>query len=302
MTPRPSPDELHYSAKNISAEVIGQGVKEWKEKAEKTLEYELAEEIQAGEYDGKPLLWKALVHSKTLDLLDSHSDMSDAISMAVITVIEDEALYHYAGCETAEEFFNAIGSQKKGSQRYDLLNLARIAQWCKSKNVQLLEPSDNTADHWVSVSLDQWFVSENKDGVVRQKRLRAALPELRRVTGQARENYVEVLTEEVKKELLLEEVPEKDREAEISRRLLAKQKELVTNILNAAADHTMTTDDYKIKLNARDTKPVIVIYQNGNDSWHVREFVMTDRQKERFFQQNQFSAIIKVENPIGEIK
>jgi len=299
--PPPSPDDLHYSSKKVTSETIADAVKEWTQRADEVLQFELAEEIQAGDYKGKPKLWKALVYLKTLDLLDAHKDMSDSISVDLISTIEDEALYHYAGAESAEEFFNAMGSQAGGSARYDLLNMARVSRWCESANVELLEPVDNAASAWTPVPINQWFLGKNQDGTVRHKRLRVALPELRRITGMAKTNYIEVLQAEVDRELDEEKVEEKDREEVGRARLHLKQKTLVEGILNQAANHTLSNEEYKETLNVRNSKPVIVIYKNGNDTWHVRSFDMTDHQKERFLDRNQFAAIIKVESsPNGE--
>ena len=117
-------------------------------------------------------------------MLEGHKELHDSIAIALIKIIEEEALYHYAGCETAEEFFTEIGQAKAGSERYDLLNLARITSWCKAHDIVLYEPSDNTGQSWREVAnQDDWFVAENRDGSSRRGRLRDAVPLLRQVIG-----------------------------------------------------------------------------------------------------------------------
>lgn len=320
-TPPPNPETIHYAAKKFDKSAIAQGVTAWLAAAEESLRLELAEEVQSGDYDGKEMLWKALVHSKSLDMLDQHEDMADAIRVAIIQVIENEALYHYAGCETCEEFFFTIGSDKSRGERSDLLNLARIATWVKQNNVELYEPVMvnicNRCSHllkecrcqkpiydkkkmWQESPVDDWFMSNNKDGSSRRRRLRAAVPELRRIIGlNEKESYVPVLQAEIREELEKDnDFPREKIEAEVQQRVIEQQKTFAGNILRGAADHTIKLSDYEQQLNIiRNPKPVIKMYRNGGGKWHVESFEMTDHQMERFMKQNKFSAIIEIVEP-----
>ena len=255
----PDPDDIHYSAKVPTDLTTREAAGWWLHEAQKAMLYELAEEIEAGQHEVGSNWWKAQVYRRALELIQADEDMRPAYKMSLHKTIEDEALYSYAGYESAEEWFTSESSLRKGGYASDLKWWgAFLIPWVKE---QKIFGSDELADRW-------FFTPVNTDGSSRHGALRDATSDLRDIADR---NVYDLPPSE--------------------------QKLLVKNILAQVENIEMSRSEKKAALNeVRSTKMELNIYQNGDGKWHVAGD-LTDHQKERLFRDLQFSAIIKQVDP-----
>jgi len=254
----PKPEEVHYSAKVPSSLTVSEAVSHWLHEAKKAILYEYSEEIDAGEMDTTGNWWKAQLHRRALEMIDADDELRPVYQARIYQDIEDNALFHYAGYESAEEWFASEANLKKGGQHYELKALAQIViPWCKAKNIFKTQAD---ADAW-------FFTPKNKTGESRMRRLRDILPELKRVIAN---DYKEPLT-------------------------VQEQRVIVSNALKTVAGdlpgETLLLDLNEIR---GKTKPVIHLHLNGDGRWHG-QLNLDEHQLERFKLQNKYSAIIIVE-------
>ena len=255
-TKTPKPDEVHYSAKKQSSVTITEAYLYWLVEANKAMLYQLAEEIEAGEYEVGSEWWNAQVHKRALELIQTDETMLPAVKTRILATIENEALYAYAGFESAEEWFACQSSLGRGGQATDYKWIAStLIPWCKAEQIF---DSPASADHW-------FFTPTNGDGSSRYGALRDAITDLRDIIE--RDVYPDLAPQE--------------------------KKTIVTNILGNVADTTKTRSEKRVLLNeVRGAKMVIQIHKNGDGLWHLTGN-LTDHQKERLLKDLKYSAIIE---------
>ncbi len=222
--------------------------------ARQVIEFELAEEISDGRYTPDQI--EAIAFLKSLELIEVERSMLSAIHVQLLGRIDRQAIYAKAGYNSAREWFAAEASFKRGGQAHDYQWIAdTLIPYCKSNKIF---PSAKVADKW-------FRNHKNLDGSSRVRQIRIAIPELRRVIGD---------------EYGLD--PE-------------EKNELVQLICGMIQDPAIKAGKLREHLNTvREAKPVIQVYKNGNGKWHVVEFEMTDRQLNRFQDQNGHSTIIDI--------
>lgn len=286
--------DLHWSGMQTTNHSVQLGMKEYLAKAEEYLCFELAEELQAGDYDDKPLLWKAMVHRRALDLIQNHRELQEHVTMKVIEQIEAQALYHYAGCETTEEMLTQEASGKKGGWLNNLINLNRIFEHAKSIGTKFSEPADNTGEVFVQVSPEEYLRRrENRDGSSRLNRLKKTIPTFRKLFGFVEKySLVPQLESEAATELAPKVEAEKLGEA-VREQVTKEQASLATGVFQAAADHRLTLAEFDNKIDIGQTK---VMFQADRPNGHTKWLVvgtLTDDQFVKFKDRNYYSAIIQ---------
>lgn len=292
------PDELSYVGMNADDNSMKLGTKDYLNQAENYLRWELAEELAAGEYDGKPLRWRAMVFRKATALIENHRFLQDHIMVELLNKIEEEALFHHAGQSTAEEMLEHEAEGSSSSYRNNMLNLARIVRYAKQINTKFIEPIDNTCEEFTQIDPDEWFRRKtNRDGSSRLRRLRTAIPEFRRLFGLDKNNsYVPDLKAEAEQEAINNGVEDENLPEEIARRTRGKQRIFAGNIFKAAADHSLTSAQYEQKINIRESKPVIHAHPpNGQGPTWLVNSSMTDPQFGSFKDRNKYAAIFEIE-------
>jgi hypothetical protein len=258
----PGPDDVHYAAHvNQTSQTIKVAADYWLHQAHGAMLYELAEEIGAGQIKVNSDWWRAQIHRRALEMIEADDDLRPSYKTKLHQTIENEALYHHAGYASAEEWFMSESSLKRGGMRYELRWIAStLIPWCKSKNIFR---STETADNW-------FFTPKNKGGESRMRRMRDALPELRRVIEN---NFGE-------QELTPQE-----------------QRLIVSNMLKEVSGDI---SDQKLKedfVSIRGVKPVIRLHKNGDGRWHGH-LELDDYQLERFKLQNEFTTVIIIESAL----
>lgn len=260
----PKPDEVHYSAWTTSEQykITKAAAEYWLRVAHEAMLFELSEEINSGQRQVGSNWWRAQVHRRALELIDADDELRPAYQTRLHQEIEDNALFHYAGYNSAEEWFASEASLKKGGMHYELKWIASVLiPWCKANGVF---KSDEIADNW-------FFTVKNSNGESRIRRLRDALPELRRV--------------------IVEDLPQGYKLDEQQRRLIT------ANILKEVSGN-LPGDKFKEDINEiRGVKPVIRLHRNGDGRWHG-ELHLDDHQLDRFKLQNQFTTVIIFEEPL----
>jgi hypothetical protein len=292
-------ESLHWSLQQEN-KAIFQAVKMLLDTAEEELRLELEEELHAGDYDGKELQWKQMVHQRAVTLALRQQEILDAAAVQVLQVINEETLYHHGGFDSVEAMFRESGTGASLAKISNLNGLATTAEWVKANEVPCLEPVDMGVTGWRAVDPDEWFRGKNKDGGSRTHRMITVLPELRRITGYIKaQAYGPQLEKEIRAEVEASEVPLDQVENVVRFRVREQLVTIMTNALKQIANHTKTTTEVRELFNeVRNAKPVIPVFSpNGDGLWRIGPFTLNQRQWERFETQNQHSAILKVESP-----
>jgi len=259
----PDPNDLHYTVGiNIGLNNVERAAKYWLHEAHKSLMYELSEEVYNGEYVPESSKWKSKVHLRALELMEMDDDMRPAYRTKILQVIEDEALYHYAGYESSEEWFASEAGLKKSGQRSDYLWIAKtLIPFCKQTSIL---GNDSETDAF-------FFMPKNTDGSSRMAPMRAAITDLKDVV----ERNIYELNED-------------------------EQAVVVKNLLDNAADATKTPTEKKQYINQvreylngqHESKMEIKLYKNGDGRWHITDTHLTDHQLDRLKADLQWSAHI----------
>ncbi|MFC1976532.1 hypothetical protein ACFLXQ_09050, partial [Chloroflexota bacterium] len=259
-------DGLHWSLRGDKA--TGLAAQELLVTAEDELRIELEEELKAGEYDDKPLLWRGLVHERAVHLAIEQQDILDGAAVKVLQTINREALFHHTGHESVEEMFRNSGKGTSMGKISNLNGLAATVEWVKANNVPCLEPIDNAARKWKKIDPEQWFRGKNKDDGSRTHRLIKILPELRRITGQIKKyDYAPLFEAEIRPEIEADDtIPWDRKENEIERQVRNELVTVMANALKQVADHGKTTTEVQEYFNGvRNAKPVIPVTSPNGD-------------------------------------
>lgn len=260
MTDTPKPEDVHYTGKVETAATIKEAAKYWVRQADTVLRYELAEQINAGEFSTASEWWRSETHKRAIELINTDEQLRPGYKADLWKTIEDEALYHHAGFESSEEWFTSSG--KGGGAGHDEQWWGSfLIPWCKANGVF----KDDAA-------ADLFFLTPvNVDSTGKKKSRYGPLHDATST---------------------LRDIIERD----VYSISIEEQADLVRGILLTVADPTKKRSEQKAAFNVTKSKMLLTVHKMGDDEW-ILQGILTERHLERLKKDLFFSANIDITTP-----